>query len=68
MISKGDFEFGAVWVAKKIPDGHITAHANVARITNLEYSTQDFKFSSDVITFAYEHGFYNGTIEDFSFA
>ena len=33
LIGKGNFEKGAVWVATKIPDGHVSAHANQARTT-----------------------------------
>eukprot|EP00913_Durusdinium_trenchii_P035931 g33620.t1 len=32
MIGKGKFEKGAVWVAVRIPDGHVSGHANQARI------------------------------------
>ena len=32
MIGKGGKEKGAVWVARRIPDGHIAGHANQARI------------------------------------
>lgn len=32
MIGKGEGEKGAVWVAKRIPDGYISGHANQARI------------------------------------
>ncbi len=32
MISKGKEEVGAVWVARRIPDGYISGHANQARI------------------------------------
>lgn len=28
LIGKGNFEKGAVWVATKVPDGHVTSHAN----------------------------------------
>jgi dipeptidase len=33
MIGKGEGQKGAVWVALKIPDGYVSAHANQARIT-----------------------------------
>ena len=33
MIGKGEGQKGAVWVAMKIPDGYVSAHANQARIT-----------------------------------
>jgi dipeptidase len=32
MIGKGKLEKGAVWVALRVPDGYVTAHANQARI------------------------------------
>ena len=33
LIGKGEGHKGAVWVARRIPDGYICAHANQARIT-----------------------------------
>lgn len=33
MIGKGEGKKGAVWVALRIPDGYVSAHANQARIT-----------------------------------
>ncbi len=33
ITSKGHFEKGAVWVARRVPDGYICGHANQARIT-----------------------------------
>jgi len=33
LIGKGEGEKGAVWVALRIPDGYVCAHANHARIT-----------------------------------
>ena len=32
MIGKGEARKGAVWVALRVPEGHVTAHANHARI------------------------------------
>jgi len=34
LIGKGEGEKGAVWVARRIPDGYVCAHANQARITS----------------------------------
>jgi dipeptidase len=34
MIGKGEGQKGAVWVAMRIPDGYVSAHANHARIMN----------------------------------
>ena len=33
LIGKGEGEKGAVWVARRIPDGYVSGHANQARIT-----------------------------------
>ena len=33
MIGKGKFEKGMLWVARRIPDGYVSGHANQARIT-----------------------------------
>lgn len=32
LIGKGNYEKGAVWVARRIPDGYVSGHANQARI------------------------------------
>ncbi|MBR4215665.1 MAG: C69 family dipeptidase, partial [Bacteroidales bacterium] len=37
VIGKGNFEKGMVWVARRVPDGYICAHANQARITTFKY-------------------------------
>ena len=58
MIGRGDLGFGAVWVAKKVPDGHIHAHANQARITTLieEENGKTMMWSEDVVQFAVDNG------------
>jgi dipeptidase len=38
MISKGMVEKGAVWVARRVPEGYVAAHANQARITTFPMS------------------------------
>ena len=60
MIGTGDGGEGAVWVAVKIPDGYISAHANMARIG--EFSLDDPEnclYSANVISFAVENGYYD---------
>lgn len=50
----------AVWVARKIPDGYITAHANHARIGEFPLDDPDnCLYSENVISLAIEKGFYN---------
>jgi len=69
MIGKGPENKGAVWVARKIPDGYICAHANQARIR--QFPLNDKKnclYAKDVISFAREKGWFDGADKDFSFA
>lgn len=69
MIGKGKGNKGAVWVAVRIPDDCIAAHANQARIQ--QFPLNDSKnciYSKDVISFAKEKGYYTGSDKDFSFA
>lgn len=60
---------GAVWVARRIPDGYISGHANHARITTFPLNDpENCLYSKDVITFARERGYFKGKDEEFSFA
>lgn len=69
MIGKGEGVKGAVWVAQRIPDGCISAHANQARITKINFKDKDnFLYAEDVIKFAREKGYFNGKDEEFSFS
>jgi dipeptidase len=69
MIGKGEGRKGAVWVAVKIPDGYISAHANHARITKINFNDpENYLYSKDVVSFAREMGYFNGKDEDFSFS
>ena len=68
MIGKGPERQGAVWVARRVPDGYVTAHANQARIGTFPLDDRkNTLYSPDVISFAREMGFYEGRDEDFSF-
>ena len=69
LIGKGERDRGIVWVACRIPDGTVCAHANQARITTFPKNDPDnCLYAPDVISFAREMGYYNGTDEDFSFS
>lgn len=69
MIGKGPDFKGAVWVAMRIPDDCISAHANQARIRQFPLDDpNNCIYSPDVISFARQKGYYNGTNRDFSFA
>lgn len=69
LIGKGSHELGAVWVARKVPDGYVTGHANQARITTFPLDDPDNTlYSADVISFARKVGLYDGSDELFSFS
>ena len=75
LIGKGKYAKGAVWVARKIPDGYVSGHANQARITTFPQGTEeantdtaDTYYSADVISFARDIGLYNGSDDEFSFS
>lgn len=69
IIGKGQGEKGAVWVARKIPDGYICGHANQARITTFPLDDpENCLYADDVISFAKRKGLYEGKDKDFSFS
>jgi dipeptidase len=76
IIGKGPGNKGALWVARMIPDGYISAHANHARITTFPFSkknnwddpNQTTFHSPDVISFAKESNLFKGKDKDFSFS
>ncbi len=59
---------GLVYVARRVPDGYICAHANQSRITTFPLNDpENCLYSPDVISFAREMGYYDGPDEKFSF-
>ncbi len=70
LVGKGKGRKGAVWVARRIPDGYISGHANAARIRQfpLNDPKKETLHSPDVVSFAREMGWFSGRDEDFSFA
>ncbi len=68
LIGKGNKEKGAVWVARRIPDGMISGHANHPRIHKFPLDDPETLYSPDVIDFARKHGYYKGKDKDFDFS
>ena len=69
LIGKGKVEKGAVWVATRVPDDCIAAHANQARFTTINFKDKEnWMWSKDVVKFARKQGYYTGKKdEDFNF-
>jgi dipeptidase len=60
MIGPGPGGKGAHWVALRIPDGYICAHANMSRIGEFPLDDSDnCLYSPDVVSFAVEKGYYD---------
>jgi dipeptidase len=69
MIGKGVGNKGAVWVAVRIPDDCIAAHANQSRIHQFPLNDKEnCVYSPDVISFARSKGYFKGKDADFSFS
>lgn len=69
-IGKGEHGEGAVWVAARVPDGYIAAHANQARIRQIDWNdTENWMWSDDLVDFAVEMGWFGADQpkEEFSF-
>ena len=67
MRGKGPGSKGVVWVAMRIPDNAICAHANQSRIG--KFNMKDKKnviYSKDVVKFARSKGWFDGKDTDFS--
>lgn len=68
LVGKGSDRKGIVWVARRIPDGYICAHANQCRITRFPWNDpENCLYAPDVASYAREMGWYSGSDEDFSF-
>ena len=69
LIGKGPEDKGIVWVARRIPDGYVSAHANQARITTFPWDDpENCLYAPDVADVARKFGWFEGKNEDFSFA
>lgn len=68
LIGKGKDDKGAVWVARRVPEGYISGHANHSRIHQFPLNDPETLYSPDVISFAREKGYFNGKDKDFSFS
>ena len=60
IVGTGKGGTGAVWVAIRIPDGMMCAHANMSRIREFPLDDpENVRYSKNVISFAIEKGYYN---------
>ena len=68
LIGTGKGKNTVVWVATRVPDDMICAHANQARIQQINFQDkQNWLYSKNVITFARKKGYFSGKDAEFSF-
>lgn len=68
LIGKGPKKKGATWVAIRIPDDAIAAHANQARIHKIPFGDKEnCMYEKDVVNVARENGWFKGKDKDFDF-
>ena len=67
MMGQGAGSKKVVWVAMRVPDDAICAHANQSRIGKFDMKDkQNVMYSKDVISFARKQGWFAGKDSDFS--
>ena len=67
IMGKGPGSKGVVWVAVRIPDDAICAHANQSRISTFDMNDKkNVMYSKDVVKFARSKGWYTGSDKAFS--
>jgi dipeptidase len=60
MIGPGPGGKGALWVARRVPDGMVSAHANMARIGEFPLDDpENCLYAENVVSFAVEKGYYD---------
>ena len=60
VVGPGPEAVGAVWVAQRIPDDHVTVMANCSRIGEIDVDDPEtFLFSDNVMSFAEEQGYWD---------
>ena len=42
IVGPGKGNVGAVWVAQRVPDGHVSVNANASRIRKIDLDDPDF--------------------------
>lgn len=68
MMGCGPGSKAVVWVAQRIPDDAVCAHANQSRIRTFnQKNKQNVMFSKNVVKYARKQGWFSGKDADFSF-
>ncbi len=70
IVGSGKGEVGAVWVAQRVPDNHVSVNANASRIRQIDLSDKDnFMASDNIYSVAEEKGYWKkGEVFEFCYA
>jgi dipeptidase len=68
IVGPGKGKVGAVWVAQRVPDGHVSVNANASTIKKINLKDNDhFMASDNVFDVAKENGWWDPNKEKFRF-
>ncbi len=68
IVGPGKGKLGAVWVAQRVPDDHISVNANASTIKEIDLNNKDyFMASENIYSVAKENGWWNGDKSSFKF-
>ncbi len=68
IVGPGKGKVGAVWVAQRVPDGHISVNANASTIKEINLKEKDyFMASKNIFDVAEQNGWWNPNNEKFEF-
>lgn len=68
VVGPGKGKTGAVWVAQRVPDNHVSVNANASTIKNIDINNKDyFMASANIFQVAIDHGWYDPKNEEFRF-
>ncbi|MFK5857246.1 MAG: C69 family dipeptidase [Bacteroidota bacterium] len=68
IVGPGKGKVGAVWVAQRVPDGHISVNANASTIKEINLKDKDyFMASKNIFDVAQQNNWWNPENDEFSF-
>lgn len=68
IVGPGQGKVGAVWVAQRVPDGHVSVNANASTIKQINLKDKDhFMASDNIYDVAKENGWWDPKKEEFRF-
>ncbi len=69
IIGKGEGSKGVNWVAQRVPDGYVSAHANYSRVRQFPFNDpENCMYNKDIVDFARAKGWFDGPDKEFSYS